>query len=658
MKKLFTLALLLALYVPAYAQTGGANQLAHGTLAQRPATCKVSRGEVYFQTDSAGEGAGPYACTADNTWTKVSGGASTLDELTDAQVSSPAPGNALVFNGTLFSNRALTKSDVGLPLVDNTSDASKPISAAQQAALDLKATVAALSSEATARISGDSSTLSSADAYTDTQVAAEASARATAITSASTADRARSNHTGTQSADTLTDGTTNKAFTTTERTKLAGVATGATANSSDATLLARANHTGTQPLSTISDAGTAAALNVPASGNAASGEVVKGSDTRLTDSRTPTAHATAHASAGSDPVTLAQSQITNLVSDLAGRQAADATLTALAAHNTNGLLTQTAADTFTGRTLTAGSSKVTVTNGDGVGGNPTVDVNQTNLDRNSVGGSALTVANGGTGQTAKAAAFDALSPNTTLGDLTYHNGTNSVRLAGNTALAKKFLTQTGNGSVSAAPAWDTALTSINADSTQAQTVVGADDISVATSAGATTVRRTAQTGSKAYWMFPYGSWFGVAASLITSANQVRVARLYLPTRITVNSIHFNVATPSAGGLCSVGVYSDDGNTKLIDSGAQSTTAGGLVSATLGAAVTLGPGWYWLAYTSDNATSAITGQAAATAQNNVLNGGTAQVGAAANASSAGVLPSTLGTVTASAVVGVVFAKIQN
>jgi len=64
-------------------------------------------------------------------------------------------------------------------------------------------------------------------------------------------------------------------------------------------------------------------------------------------------------------------------------QAYSATLAAFAAYNTNGLITQTAANTYTGRTITGTASNITVTNGDGVAGNPTINL--------------ATVANGGTG---------------------------------------------------------------------------------------------------------------------------------------------------------------------------------------------------------------------------------------------------------------------
>jgi hypothetical protein len=67
----------------------------------------------------------------------------------------------------------------------------------------------------------------------------------------------------------------------------------------------------------------------------------------------------------------------------------------------------------------------------------------------------LAIGKGGTGQTTATAAFDALAPTTTLGDVIYHDGTDNVRLAGNTTATRKFLRQTGNGTISAAPAWDT-----------------------------------------------------------------------------------------------------------------------------------------------------------------------------------------------------------
>lgn len=57
-------------------------------------------------------------------------------------------------------------------------------------------------------------------------------------------------------------------------------------------------------------------------------------------------------------------------------QAYDATLAALAAYNTNGILTQTAADTFTGRTITGTTNQIIITNGNGVSGNPTLGLPQ------------------------------------------------------------------------------------------------------------------------------------------------------------------------------------------------------------------------------------------------------------------------------------------
>jgi hypothetical protein len=72
----------------------------------------------------------------------------------------------------------------------------------------------------------------------------------------------------------------------------------------------------------------------------------------------------------------------------------------------------------------------------------------------SYSGTALPILNGGTGQTTASAAFNALSPMTTLGDTVYGAASGAgTRLAGNTTATKNFLVQTGTGTVSAAPSW-------------------------------------------------------------------------------------------------------------------------------------------------------------------------------------------------------------
>ncbi len=71
---------------------------------------------------------------------------------------------------------------------------------------------------------------------------------------------------------------------------------------------------------TSGDATNASALTTHAAlTTSAHGGIVASTDPRLTDTRTPTTHAASHTSASSDPLTLAQSQITGLAAALAGK---------------------------------------------------------------------------------------------------------------------------------------------------------------------------------------------------------------------------------------------------------------------------------------------------------------------------------------------------
>ena len=80
-------------------------------------------------------------------------------------------------------------------------------------------------------------------------------------------------------------------LTTAQTRTLLNVADGATANSSDATLLARANHTGTQTSSTISDFNTAASAAAPVqTSDIANFETTTELNTRDTNNRNRSNH--------------------------------------------------------------------------------------------------------------------------------------------------------------------------------------------------------------------------------------------------------------------------------------------------------------------------------------------------------------------------------
>jgi hypothetical protein len=161
-----------------------------------------------------------------------------------------------------------------------------------------------------------------------------------------------------------------------------------------------------------------------------------GNDSRLSDSRTPTTHAASHASGGTDAVTLAQSQITNLTSDLAAKAplaspaltGTPTSTTATADTNTTQIATTAYVVGQASSTTPAALGTATVgtslkyARADHVHALPTIDVGT------GVTGT-LAIANGGTGQTTKTNAFDALAPTTTKGDIIVYDGSDNVRLA-------------------------------------------------------------------------------------------------------------------------------------------------------------------------------------------------------------------------------------
>ncbi len=170
--------------------------------------------------------------------------------------------------------------------------------------------------------------------------------------------------------------------------------------------------------------------------------------------------------------------------------------------------------------LTFASQVAHVTSMDhGTGGYLELDLDGLGITLNSHGGTItltgtpsfgtpVPIASGGTGQITAAAAFNALSPVTTLGDVIYGSAANvNSRLAGNTTSTKKFFRQTGTGAVSAVPAWDT-VTATDAGLGNVPNVDATNATNISSGVLAIGVGGTGQTTALAAWnaLLPASPW--------------------------------------------------------------------------------------------------------------------------------------------------------
>ena len=142
------------------------------------------------------------------------------------------------------------------------------------------------------------------------------------------------------------------------------------------------------------------------------------------------------------------------------------------------------------------------------------------------------------------ARYDQQSVLTTLGDMLYENSTPApARLAGNTSGTKNYLTQTGTGSASAAPAWGT---------------IAAADLPAATSSAQGAV----VAGGTTFGPQVIGA---ASFSAAQTANLLVLHTVYIPAAVTLTGLVVANGGTATGNILA-GLYNAAGSSLLASSG--------------------------------------------------------------------------------------------